>query len=404
MPNKHYDVVVIGAGIQGAGVAQAAAAFGYKTLLIEKYPQAGMGTSCKSSKLIHGGLRYLESGQFKLVRECLIERKRLLKNAPHLVKLTPFYIPVYKNSLRPAWLIRLGLIIYSLFSFKLFSVVNKKHWRELDDLKLKNLKMVFKYYDAQTDDKKLTQAVIKSAQKLGAEIIYDACFIKSFPPPTSKSTPRSITHLLSYEKNQRQHTTKCRCIINCSGPWVSQVQEKISPRLPVPDIELVAGTHIVIKRATKCGIYYIEASDKRAVFVMPWKDKSTLIGTTERVYTGDANDIQPTENEINYLLAAYNKNFNSPIKHADIIDSFAGLRVLPASQQSAFNKPRESLIIHNQTSPALVTIIGGKLTAYRASSENVLNRIIKQLGKPDSLNTEKTDPHRNPGDTKDILL
>jgi len=174
---KNYDIIIIGAGIQGAGVAQAAAAAGYKTLVIEKFSQAGLGTSCKSSKLIHGGLRYLESGQFKLVNECLRERKTLLKNAPHLVKLIPFYIPVYAHSIRPAWLIFTGLCLYSLFSLKPFSIVKKTVWASLDGLNLKNLKIVFKYYDAQTDDKKLTQAVINSAEKLSCEIIYDADFL-----------------------------------------------------------------------------------------------------------------------------------------------------------------------------------------------------------------------------------
>lgn len=174
-----YDVVIIGAGIQGAGVAQAAALCGYKTLVIEKYNQAGMGTSSKSSKLIHGGLRYLESAQFRLVKESLNERRRLLNNAPDLVKLIPFYIPVYQHSSRPAWLIYLGLFIYSLFSHKSFARIRKKDWLTLDGLNTHHLKQVFKYYDAQTDDQLLTQRVIQSASKLGADIIYQTEFISS---------------------------------------------------------------------------------------------------------------------------------------------------------------------------------------------------------------------------------
>jgi len=378
-----YDIVVIGAGIQGAGVAQAAAAYGYKTLVLEKFSDAGMGTSSKSSKLIHGGLRYLESGQFKLVRECLAERKTLIKNAPHLVKLIPFYIPVYAHSTRPAWLIWIGLIIYSIFSLKPFTIVKKTHWHKLDKLNLKNLTTVFKYYDAQTDDKKLTQAVIHSAINLGAKIIYNAGFIKSFP--------HENTHQLIYKKNNVLKTITCKCIVNCTGPWVSETQTKILPTLTIPSLELIAGTHIIIKQPINCGIYYIEAPDKRAVFVMPWKNNSTLIGTTEKLFSGNADDIRPTENEINYLINTYNLNFNCAIQRADIIESFAGLRVLPISDQSVFNKSRESLMVNNSTSPALITLIGGKLTAYRASSEAVLNQIKKQLGnphKPSSLSTK----------------
>lgn len=383
---QYADVVVLGAGIQGAGVAQAAAAQGYKTLILEKFPEAGMGTSCKSSKLIHGGLRYLESGQFKLVNECLNERKLLLDNAPELVKLIPFYIPVYKNSLRPAWLIYIGLLIYSFFSLKSFSIVEKKNWHSLDGINLKNLKMVFKYYDAQTDDKKLTQAVIHSALKLNANIEYNAEFLSS--------DIKHNKHRITYQKNQQLFTVRCKCIVNCTGPWVARTQKNIYPELKLPDIELVAGTHIIINRAINRGIYYLEATDKRAVFVMPWKNKTTLIGTTEKNYTGDPGNIFPTEEEKNYLLNTYNRYFNFQATQENIIDAFAGLRVLPVSPQSAFNKSRESLIIHNTNSthksPGLITLIGGKLTAYRASAEEVLGLINKQLGKGATQDVSRT--------------
>lgn len=378
---SHYDIVIIGAGIQGAGVAQAAAACGYRTLIIEKFPQAGMGTSSKSSKLIHGGLRYLESGQFSLVKECLSERKHLLKNAPELVKLTAFYIPVYSHSLRPAWLIWAGLLIYSVLSRKVFSIVKKSAWHKLDPLKLKNIKTIFKYYDAQTDDKKLTQAVVDSALKQGAKIVYHAEFIKS--------CAQKDTHHLIYKKDQQHINIKCSCIVNCSGPWLESTQSNISPALDIPAVEFIAGTHIIINRDTKKGIYYVEARDKRAVFIMPWKDKHTLIGTTERKYTGSADDIAPTSEEKAYLLETYNRYFESAISDKDIIDSFAGIRVLPVDSKSNFNKSRDSIIIHNSDRPGLITLIGGKLTAYRASSEEVLLQIKKILGPPE--NAKNTD-------------
>lgn len=372
-----YDVVVIGAGIQGAGVAQAAAAYGYKTLVIEKFSQAGLGTSSKSSKLIHGGLRYLESRQFKLVRECLQERKILLKNAPDLVKVIPFHIPVYSHSLRSPWMIALGLCVYSIFSFKPFSIIRKSQWHTLDGINTKNLKVVFKYYDAQTDDKKLTQAVIHSAQKLGADIQYNATFIASHI--------QNNKHHLLYEQNKKEFHIECRCIINCSGPWVINTQEKISPSMTTPKIDLVAGTHIIINQATIQGAYYIEATDKRAVFVIPWKNKYTLIGTTETLFTGQADKVTPSTREKNYLLETYNRYFNKKITHENIVNAFAGLRVLPQNNDRAFNKPRECLIIRNQTSLALITLIGGKLTAYRASSMTVLRYIKERLGEPEKI-------------------
>ncbi len=383
----HYDIVIIGAGIQGAGVAQAAAAYGYKTLVIEKFSQAGLGTSCKSSKLIHGGLRYLESKQLKLVRECLQERKILLTNAPQLVKMIPFYLPVYSHSLRPAWLIWIGLLIYSLFSFKPFSIIKKEHWHELDDINTKNLKTVFKYYDAQTDDKQLTRAVIHSAEKFGATTQFDAFFLKSHVV--------NKLHYLTYLKNDNEINATCQCIINCTGPWISSIQNKISPQLDIPKIDLVAGTHIIINKSTTQGAYYIEAIDKRAVFVIPWKTSHTLIGTTERVYTDIADDIKPTKDEINYLIDTYNRYFKTTISTENIIDSFAGLRVLPSNttpdnQESSFNKPRESLLIHNHEKPALVTLIGGKLTVYRQSAEEVLLQIKLLIGSPEHMHNINT--------------
>ncbi|VAW62501.1 Aerobic glycerol-3-phosphate dehydrogenase [hydrothermal vent metagenome] len=381
MPHEpSYDIVVIGAGIQGAGVAQAAAVCKYKTLILEKSPSAGLGTSSKSSKLIHGGLRYLETGQFKLVMQSLLERKRLLRNAPHLVKFIPFFIPVYANSSRPAWLIWLGLCLYSVFSLKKFHIVKKSEWRDLDGLNLKNLKTVFKYYDAQTDDTALTQAVMKSAQEHGAEVMYDAHFL----------TSQVINghHQLTFKQNNQTSTVKCNCIINCSGPWAELVQAGITPSLKLPDIELVAGAHIIIRRRLNQGAYYIQANDKRAIFILPWKEHkcgedTAMIGTTETPYSEDPDKVTPTPREISYLLENYNRHFNNNTSNEDVIESFSGLRVLPASKRGenelSFKKPRDSLIVYSNTAPALITLIGGKLTTYRSSSEKVINLLRKIL-------------------------
>ena len=364
---KRYDVVVIGAGIQGAGIAQAAAVCGYKTLVIEKFPLPGMGTSCKSSKLIHGGLRYLESGQFSLVRECLQERKRLLKNAPELVKLIPFYIPVYSNSSRPSWRIWLGLCIYSLFSLKPFEIVKKTQWPFLDNIQTKNLKHVFKYYDAQTDDQLLTQSVAKSAQKFGAKFIYSAEF--------RSSELQQESHIIHYVKDEINNTIESKYLINCSGPWIEETQKKIQPKLDIPAIELISGSHIIIDIITTQGAYYIETKDKRAVFVIPWKEKHTLIGTTETAYTDTVDNISATKKDINYLINTYNENFNTEISEKNIIDTFCGLRVLPENNVSAFKKSRDSLIVESKSCPGLIALIGGKLTVYRASAERVISKI-----------------------------
>lgn len=368
---ENYDIVIIGAGIQGAGVAQAAAVNGYKTLLIEKQHKAGMGTSCKSSKLIHGGLRYLESGQFSLVRECLKERKILLKNAPDLIRLIPFFIPVYSGSKRPAWLIWLGLCIYSIFSLRPFSIIRQRQWHLLDGLELKNLKYVFKYYDAQTDDQLLTRAVLNSAIKYGATVKFNSEF--------TTSHYKNKAHQLTYIEDEITHEINCKFIINCSGPWVDSIQQCIAPKLDIPAIELIAGTHIIIKGSPDKGAYYIEAADKRAVFVLPWKSKLTLIGTTERLHTEPVENNSPTEDEIDYLIKTYNRHFNKKISREKVIDSFSGLRVLSAGKNSPFNRSRESMIIHNSATPGIITLVGGKLTTYRISAERVISLIRKTL-------------------------
>jgi len=379
--NSAYDIIIIGAGIQGAGVAQAAAACGYKTLVIEKFPEAGMGTSSKSSKLIHGGLRYLETGQFKLVRECLTERRLLLENAPELVKLLPFYIPVYSHSSRPSWLVFLGLLIYSALSFKPFKIINKSQWKQLDGLNREGLSQVFKYYDAQTDDTSLTQAVINSAQSLGAEVTYNSEF--------NSSRLQNNRHHVSFTVNDQAKSVNSQFLINCSGPWASLVQDKIVPTLKLPPIDLIAGTHIVINKKLSASAYYLEASDRRAVFVLPWKEHNTLIGTTERAFSGSPDTISPTENEISYLLKTYNQHFEQNLKKSDIQSAFTGLRALPGSTKSTFEKSRESLAISSPDTPGLITLVGGKLTSYRATAEGIISLVKKTL--PAKKTTRESD-------------
>lgn len=362
-----YDVVIIGAGIQGAGIAQAAASCGYRTLLLEKQAQAGMGTSCKSSKLIHGGLRYLESAQFSLVRESLQERRRLLRNAPQLVKLVPFYIPVYKNSSRPAWLIWLGLSIYSLFSRKPFRIIKPRDWDTLDGLQTNDLRQVFQYYDAQTDDQQLTQSVVESAIKLGAKTEFEADLVDS---------SHTDCHRIHYRKHQQDCYISTHYLINCSGPWAAQTQQRIQPQMPLPQLDLVAGSHIVIRRPLRQGAYYLQANDQRAIFAIPWKQQLTLIGTTERHYSGEIEELQVDDKEIDYLLENYNRHFEPAASRADIVESFAGLRVLQNAADSAFNASRDTIIITSKRHPGQLTVTGGKLTTYRATAEQVVS-IIK---------------------------
>ncbi|MDH3327468.1 MAG: glycerol-3-phosphate dehydrogenase/oxidase [Gammaproteobacteria bacterium] len=365
--NPFYDVVIVGGGIHGAGVAQASAAQGYSVLLLEQN-SIGSGTSNKSSKLIHGGLRYLESGQFSLVRECLNERHYLLKNAPHLVELKPFYLPIYKQTSRRPLQIQMGLSLYALLAGlrkkSFFHRVSKNNWNQLDGLSLQNLQSVFQYWDAQTDDQLLTKAVLSSAKEMGAEAIEHAELICA--------ENNDGEWQINFKTEQHQAEVRSKVVVNAGGPWVNEVLKRLTPNDAGMPVDLVQGTHIVLAEETSQGIYYVESpEDRRAVFVMPWYGE-TLVGTTEKIYTGDPANVSPTSEEENYLLNTASHYFPK-FKHTDIQRSFAGLRVLPQQQGAAFSRPRETTIYKDKTNSCL-SIYGGKLTAYRATSANVVKQ------------------------------
>jgi glycerol-3-phosphate dehydrogenase len=371
-PTTEVDVLVVGGGINGCGVAQAAAAAGYSVALLEQKELAA-GTSGRSSKLIHGGLRYLEGGHLRLVYESLNERRQLLRLAPGLVSPVPFYIPVYDDTSRPAWKIAVGLTLYALLagitSLARFSIVPRRAWGSLDGLRLDGLKRVFRYWDAQADDAALTRAVWRSAESFGATAICPATLI------AAEASADSVT--VRYRQGDAEHTLLAGVLINAAGPWVNELLKLVSPapkRLP---IQLVQGTHIVLPGHLERGVYYTEAVDRRVVFVMPWQDK-TLVGTTETVVTGPA-DVGPRAEEIDYLLSVYRRYF--PQGDATVLDSFAGLRVLPAGEGAAFGRSRE-VVLHadEEVAPRVLTIYGGKLTGYRATAGKVLQYLGRILG------------------------
>ncbi len=367
-----YDIAILGAGIHGAACADEASSQGYKVIVLEQYDQAGLVTSSKSSKLIHGGLRYLETARLGLVNECLHERKYLLERYPELVKLVAFHIPVYKNTTRRPWIIRTGLIIYSLFSKKPFKSIPENKWGQLDGLSTNNLQKVFQYFDAQTNDQLLTQAVMASARKKGAELLTNAKY--------ESADCRNNQCVINYTHDKKNCRITCKAIINTTGPWVNNVLQSIQPKQSYPDIDLVLGTHIIIPGQLTQGMYYLESpDDKRAVFVMPWNNH-ILTGTTERLYTGRPEDVEAPEDDIKYLLSVYNHYFDNPVSRNDVIDAYAGLRVLLSDNGSMFSRSREITIHHNDSPSANVfTLYGGKLTTHRATAKQLLKVIKRHL-------------------------
>ena len=384
---KEYDVVIVGGGIHGAGVLQAAAAAGHQALLIERNALAS-GTSSRSSKLIHGGLRYLESGQFALVRESLRERAIHLRVASELVELKAFFIPVYRDTRRRPWQLKIGLWMYALLggfdAATRFGSVPKAQWSTLDGLKTQDLDAVIRYHDAQTNDALLTRAVVKSALGLGAELAMPAEFTRAI------LSEEGVT--VSYTASNATVEIKARVLVNAAGPWATEVARAVEPAITVPDVDLVQGTHIVIPHPVTAGIYYVESpTDGRAVFVMPWAG-ATLIGTTETPYRGDPDQVHPLPEEEEYLLAVVRHYFphQSALTRNDITERFAGLRVLPAATQAAFDRSRETIFTMDRDArPRVLGLYGGKLTGWRAAAAHVMQRISPSL--PAAVKRAETD-------------
>ena len=368
-----YDSVVLGAGIQGAGVAQAAAAAGYSVLIVEQTAPAA-GTSSKSSKLIHGGLRYLESAQFGLVHESLRERALLLQLAPELVKLQPLHIPVYEDSSRSALTIRAGLSLYSLLAGlnknSRFAKVARKEWDGLEGLRQENLKAVYRYQEAQTNDAGLTRSVLQSAILLGADVMMPATFVGA--------ERNGQNCKVEIEKDGKRQTFSCRVLVNCAGPWVNQVLAKIHPALPEQQVELVQGSHLLLPPLLNQRFYVEAPQDKRAVFVLPWEGK-LMVGTTEKIHRGAPEESACSAEEKEYLLSTLAHYFPDLPIPAEV-DTFAGLRVLPKSDKTAFSRPREVMFaVDDEARPRVLSVMGGKLTTYRATAEAAMARLAPSL-------------------------
>ncbi len=372
-----FDVVVVGGGIHGAGVAQAAAAAGHRVLLLERSSLAA-GTSSRSSKLIHGGLRYLEQGHLGLVRECLRERAILLRLASGLVRLQTFHVPIYASTRRRPWQIGLGLTAYAVLAGLAretrFRRLARQEWDDLDGLQTRGLQAVFRYRDGQTDDRALTAAVMASAQSLGAELAMPAAFLRA--------RLRDGACEIEYRSGGRSETCRASVLVNAAGPWATRVQAAIEPPMPVRPIELSQGAHIVLDARVERGAYYVESpADGRAVFVMPWGGR-TLVGTTETQFSGDPDDVAPTPQEEAYLAEVADRHFPrlGAARRGSIVSSFAGLRVLPAGRGRMSARSRETIFdADDRRRPRVVAIYGGKLTAYRSTAEKLMRLIAPSL-------------------------
>ncbi|NGZ29132.1 MAG: FAD-dependent oxidoreductase [Magnetococcales bacterium] len=378
-----FDVAVIGGGIHGVGVAQAAAAAGYKVVVVEKTGLAS-ATSGHSSRLIHGGLRYLEHGQLGLVRLCLRERELLLKLAPDLVQLSPFFIPVYENSSRSRRLIQSGLSLYALLAGMAkhcrFQLVPRQRWHELDGLRTDGLKAVFQYWDGRTDDAALTRAVMASAQSMGADLW--------LPAMVEDGELFQEGCILWCRHQGRIEEIRARVVVNAAGPWARRLLDRIRYSTPAPDVALVAGSHIILHGTITKGVYYLESpEDHRPFFVMS-HPQGIMSGTTEVSWQGDPGKATVSQNEIVYLQKSLRAYFPS-LAQETIHSSFTGLRVLPLLGTNFNQASRETVLWSDRNEkPRLLSIFGGKLTAYRATAELVMKMISTSL--PEAEKREET--------------
>jgi glycerol-3-phosphate dehydrogenase len=379
---ERFDVIIIGGGINGAGIARDAALRGLKVLLLEAR-DFGSGTSSWSSRLIHGGLRYLEYGEIPLVYESLHERRYLRRLAGHLVKPLRLVIPLYKGGKRPPWMVRMGMIAYDALSVGKslpgHSMLSAKELEKLaPGIDTIGLKGAASYYDAQVSfaERLVIENVIAAAQA-GADV-------RNYSEVTALRPGKNGLHTLEFSAAGESGSASSTCIVNAAGPWVDQVLSR-----GVPGSErLMGGTkgsHIVVQpfSGAPADAFYVEApSDGRPVFIIPWNDQY-LIGTTDIRYDGDPADAAASRAEVDYLLATVNDIFpQADLQAKDISFSYAGVRPLPYVQAGPESAITRRHIIHRHKGDArgIWSIIGGKLTTYRNLAEQVVDRIERQLG------------------------
>ena len=368
---KVFDLFIIGGGINGAGLARDAAGRGLSVCLADK-GEIGGATSSWSTKLIHGGLRYLENYEFKLVRESLKEREIIYKIAKPISKPIPFIIP-YVDKIRPAWLIKMGLFLYDNLGGK--TIIPKSNTldisKKLPNILKKKYKTGFQYFDVQIDDKKLTKLNIKSAKKYKAKVLEYNKVKKA-----EIDGDEWVIHLQKGEK------IKSKILINASGPWINETLKKNIKIKSKNKIRLVKGSHIITKKLYKKDVAFtFQNTDKRIIFVIPYKKKFSLIGTTE-VEVKSPENKEISKKEIQYLIRSVNNYLEKQISTKDIVDSYSGIRPLIEDFNQASKVTRDYIFDLNIIKKLpLLSIYGGKLTTYRKLAENVLLDLEKFLPK-----------------------
>lgn len=365
------DVIVVGGGINGAGIAADASGRGLRVGLYDAADFAS-ATSSASSKLIHGGLRYLEHYEFRLVSEALAEREVILKKAPHLAWPMRFRLP-HRPHLRPAWMIRIGLFLYDHLG-KRTTLPGSKGIRFGQDSALKpEMTQGFEYSDCWVDDARLVILNVMEAAERGAEV-RNRCKV------THAERQDGIWQVTLHDaRSDSTFTRQAKVLVNAAGPWVKAFYEQ-GMSLPSPrGIRLIKGSHVVVPRVhqEECA-YILQNEDGRIVFVLPYLDRFSVIGTTDVEYTGDPREVAIEDKEIDYLLSVYNQHFNAPLAKEDVVWTYSGVRPLcddESDSPQAITRDYTLDLDANGGDAPLLSIFGGKLTTYRKLARAAVNKL-----------------------------
>jgi glycerol-3-phosphate dehydrogenase len=366
-----FDLAIVGGGINGVGIARDAAGRGLRVLLVEQSDLAS-GTSSASTKLIHGGLRYLEQGWLRLVREALVEREVMWRMAPHIIRPMRFVL-LPEPGMRPVWMLRLGLFIYDHLGGR--SLLPSTRTIELANDRLgmplkRRLDNGFEYSDCWADDSRLVVLSALDAAERGAVIRTRTRCIRA---------ERGAAWRLVLDVRGRRDLATARVLVNATGPWIRLFAESaLRYEAPLP-VRLDKGSHIVVPRLFDHDRgYIVQAPDRRFVFALPFESDFTLVGTTDRGFGGDPSGIKPDADEIAYLCDVVNQQFRTTISPGDVVWSFAGVRSL---YDDGSNKAQDvsrdyvlSLDERDNEAP-LLTVYGGKITTYRRLAEHALDRL-----------------------------
>jgi glycerol-3-phosphate dehydrogenase len=382
--DETFDLLILGGGITGAGVALDAALRGLRVALIDKGDFAS-GTSSASSKLVHGGLRYLEHGAFGLVYEALHERRLLLQNAPHLVHPLRFVLPFYKESRVPPWKWRLGLTLYDwlagLGNIRPSWGLSPGHLRaDFPGLRSQGVTGGAEYHDAQMDDARLCVEVLRTAAGHGA------CLANYVEAVGFERGLGRIGGVRAVDRlGNRELLLRARQVLNATGPWVDAVC-RLAGDASGPHLRPTKGVHLVAPdRGFPCAFLLLHPADGRVFFVIPWLGK-TLVGTTDTLAEEGPDALVVTDEDVSYLLDAYNHFFTPPLQRGEVLGAFVGLRpLIRARAGEPSSMSREFRLF---TSPSgLLSVAGGKYTTYRHMAEVITDTVVRRLQRRDRCRT-----------------